>query len=91
MVCLERLVLNITFRSKGFLVCGSSFRTARALKRLVGDKDGTVSFEYVIVGAAVVGAVTLAFGTAGGAGPINDALTSALNTLVNNFTTAVGA
>jgi pilus assembly protein Flp/PilA len=42
------------------------------------NEDGVVSFEYVIVAAAVVGAVTLAFGVAGGAGPISTALAGAI-------------
>jgi pilus assembly protein Flp/PilA len=48
------------------------------VKTLSKDKDGVVSFEYVIVAAAIVGAVTLAFGAAGGAGPISTALAGAL-------------
>ena len=35
----------------------------RALKRLSTDKDGVVSFEYVIVAACIVAAVVAAFGT----------------------------
>ena len=44
------------------------------LERLRADKDGVVSFEYVIVAACIVAAVAAAFGTArllvnrGGAG-----------------------
>jgi hypothetical protein len=60
------------------------------LKRLVVDKDGVVSFEYVLVAAAIIGAVVATFGTASGSGPINDTLTSALNTIVKNFKAAVG-
>jgi hypothetical protein len=67
------------------------FRTERALKHLVVDKDGTVSFEYVLVAAAIIGAVVATFGTSSGNGPIGDALTSALNTIVSNFKAAVGA
>ncbi len=33
------------------------------LERLRSDKDGVVSFEYVIVAACIVAAVGLAFGT----------------------------
>ena len=33
------------------------------VKRLGTDKDGVVSFEYVIVAACIVGAVVAAFGT----------------------------
>jgi pilus assembly protein Flp/PilA len=57
-------------------------KTTEALKSLREDKAGVVSFEYVIVAAAIVGAVSLAFGTAGGVGPIKDALTSAIDKIV---------
>ncbi|MGY3234491.1 MULTISPECIES: hypothetical protein [unclassified Bradyrhizobium] len=53
-------------------------QTAESLKRLRKDAKGVVSFEYVVVAAAVVGAVVLAFGAAGGAGPISTALGSAI-------------
>ncbi len=46
------------------------------------DENGVVSFEYVIVAAAVVGAVTLAFGAAGGTGPISSALAGAITAIV---------
>jgi hypothetical protein len=71
-------------------VCHYYSTTAAAFKHLIASKDGVVSFEYVIVAAAIVGAVVLAFGAAGGTGPINDTLTSALNTMVSRFSTAVG-
>ena len=38
-------------------------KTSEALLRLRTDKDGVVSFEYVIVAACVVAAVVAAFGT----------------------------
>ena len=41
-------------------------KTTEALKRLRTDKDGVVSFEYVIVAACVVAAVVAAFGTGTG-------------------------
>ena len=41
-------------------------KTTEALKRLRTDKDGVVSFEYVIVAACIVGAVAAAFGTGAG-------------------------
>ena len=44
------------------------------VKRLSTDKDGVVSFEYVIVAACIVAAVAAAFGT-GTAGAIGTALT----------------
>lgn len=46
------------------------------------NEAGVVSFEYVIVAAAVVGAVTLAFGAAGGTGPISSALAGAITAVV---------
>jgi hypothetical protein len=60
-------------------------QTSEALKRLREDVKGVVSFEYVIVGAAVVGAVTLAFGVAGGAGPISSALQSGITAITNKI------
>ena len=36
------------------------------VKRLGTDKDGVVSFEYVIVAACIVAAVVAAFGTGTG-------------------------
>ena len=41
-------------------------KTTEALKRLRTDKDGVVSFEYVIVAACIVAVVVLAFGTGTG-------------------------
>ena len=38
-------------------------KTTEALKRLRTDKDGVVSFEYVIVAACVIAAVLAAFST----------------------------
>ena len=38
-------------------------KTREALKRLRTDKDGVVSFEYVIVAACIIAAVAAAFGT----------------------------
>jgi len=55
-------------------------RTTEALKRLSTDKDGVVSFEYVIVAACIVGAVAAAFGT-GAAGGIATALTTAIGSI----------
>ena len=39
------------------------FKTTEALKRLSTNRDGVVSFEYIIVAACVVAAVAAAFGT----------------------------
>lgn len=67
-------------------VCHYCSEAADALKRLIASRGGVVSFEYVLVAAAVVGAVVLTFGTAGGAGPIKDALATGLT----KVTAAVG-
>ena len=55
-------------------------KTREALKRLRTDKDGVVSFEYVIVAACIVGAVAAAFGT-GATGPIGTALTAGITAI----------
>ena len=51
------------------------------VKRLSTDKDGVVSFEYVIVAACIVGAVAAAFGT-GASGPIRPALAAGIAKIV---------
>lgn len=53
--------------------------------RLLSDRRGVVSFEYVIVAACIVGAVGAAFGT-GATGAIGTALTAA----IGKVTTALG-
>ena len=63
-------------------------RTAEALKRLSADKDGVVSFEYIIVAFCVVAAVAAVFGASGSNG-IQGALNTALGTVVSKFTAAV--
>ncbi|MCC8938648.1 hypothetical protein H8A99_19745 [Bradyrhizobium sp. Arg68] len=63
-------------------------RATDAIKRLGADKDGVVSFEYVIVAACIVAAVAAAFG-AGGTGPIVDALSSAISSIGSLVTSAV--
>ncbi|MDH2348692.1 hypothetical protein [Bradyrhizobium sp. SSUT77] len=63
-------------------------KATQALKRLREDKDGVVSFEYVIVAACIVAAVAAAFGAAG-TGPIFDALTSAITAIAAKVTSAV--
>ena len=57
------------------------------LERLRTDKDGVVSFEYVIVAACIVGAVAAAFGTGSGGG-IATALTSAIGHITTALATA---
>ena len=60
------------------------------LDRLCNDKDGVVSFEYVIVAACIIGAVAAAFGT-GTATGIGAALKGGITTITAAFNTAVGA
>ena len=54
------------------------------VKRLSKDKDGVVSFEYVIVAACIIGAVVAAFGTGTG-GAIATALTGGITAIVGQF------
>jgi Flp pilus assembly pilin Flp len=55
------------------------------LKRLRTDKDGVVSFEYVIVAACIVAAVALAFGTntSSGIGQVLAGAITKIGTAVN--------
>ena len=62
--------------------------TLEALKHLRTDRDGVVSFEYVIVAACIIGAVVAAFGTGSG-GAIATALTGGINAIVKQFNAAV--
>jgi Flp pilus assembly pilin Flp len=66
------------------------FKASEAVKRLRMDKDGVVSFEYLIVAACVVASVSAMFGGAG-AETIQGALTTGLAAITAAFTTAVGA
>jgi pilus assembly protein Flp/PilA len=65
-------------------------KTTEVLKRLRKDKDGVVSFEYVIVAACVVAAVAAAFGTTTASG-IGAVLLNAITAIGNTVTTAVSA
>ena len=56
------------------------------LNRLREDKDGVVSFEYVIVAACIIAVVSLGFGTGG---PLQTALTGAITAIGTALTTAV--
>jgi pilus assembly protein Flp/PilA len=56
------------------------------LKCLRADKDGVVSFEYVIVAACIIAAVAAAFGTGTATG-----IGAALTTAIGDITTAIGA
>ena len=57
------------------------------LDRLRTDKDGVVSFEYVVVAGAVVAAVVAAFGSFGGGktGALGTALTGGLNAIIGQL------
>ena len=57
------------------------YEATGALKRLSTDKDGVVSFEYVIVAACIVAAVIAAFGTTTATG---------IGQVLNNAITAIG-
>jgi Flp pilus assembly pilin Flp len=61
-------------------------KTAEALKRLRADKDGVVSFEYLIVAACIIAVVSVAFGTGG---PLQNAITTAISAISAALTTAV--
>ncbi len=60
------------------------------LERLREDKDGVVSFEYLIVAFCIVTAVAAVFGTGTG-GNIGKALTTAIGDISTKVTTAVTA
>jgi hypothetical protein len=54
------------------------------LQRLRADKDGTVSWEYILVAALVIVAVGTAFGP-GATGAIETALAKGITTIVTAF------
>jgi pilus assembly protein Flp/PilA len=60
------------------------FKTKEALKRLSTDKDGVVSFEYVIVAVCIIAAVLAAFGTDNTTG-IGSALSGGIGKIVTAF------
>lgn len=53
-------------------------KASETVRQLRSDKNGVVSFEYVIVAFAIVSAVALAFGTGTG-GAIKDGLATAIS------------
>jgi pilus assembly protein Flp/PilA len=57
------------------------------LERLPEDRDGVVSFEYLIVAALIIGAVGLAYG-AGGA-TISAALSTGFTDVTTAFSNAI--
>ena len=63
-------------------------KTRNPVERLLTDKDGVVSFEYVIVAACVVAAVAAAFGT-GTASGIGQVLSNAITSIGAAVTAAV--
>ena len=63
-------------------------KSVELLRCLRADKDGVVSFEYVIVAACIIAAVAAAFGT-GTASGIGLALTTAIGDITTALTTAV--
>ncbi|MFQ3453774.1 hypothetical protein PMN64_10710 [Bradyrhizobium sp. UFLA01-814] len=65
-------------------------QTTEAFKRLRTDADGVVSFEYVIVAACIVAAVSAAFGT-GTASGIGSVLNASITTIASKVATAVSA
>ena len=54
------------------------------LGRLRTDKDGTVSWEYILVAALVIVAVGTAFGP-GATGAVETALAAGITTIVTSF------
>ena len=62
-------------------------KTTEALKRLRTDRDGVVSFEYIIVAFCIVAAVAAVFGTSTTTG-IGGALNTALGNVLAKFATA---
>ncbi|MDA9435454.1 Flp family type IVb pilin [Bradyrhizobium sp. CCBAU 51627] len=63
-------------------------QTKEALKRLGSDRDGVVSFEYLIVAACIIAVVSVAFGKGGA---LQTALTTAIGAISTALTTAVAA
>jgi pilus assembly protein Flp/PilA len=63
-------------------------KTRDVLERLRADMDGVVSFEYVIVAACIVAAVSLAFGNTTASG-IGLALSTAITAIGAAVTAAV--
>jgi pilus assembly protein Flp/PilA len=55
-------------------------KATEALKSLRADQSGVVSFEYVIVAACIVAAVSIAFGTDASSG-IGLALSTAISAI----------
>jgi pilus assembly protein Flp/PilA len=63
-------------------------KTTEALHRLRTDKDGVVSFEYIIVACLIIGVVGAAFSQTG---PLNTALVNGIGRISTALTTAIGS
>ena len=61
-------------------------KTTEALKRLRTDRDGVVSFEYIIVACLIIGVVGAAFSQTG---PLNTALVNGIATISSTLTAAI--
>jgi Flp pilus assembly pilin Flp len=57
-------------------------KIGEAVQRLRTDKDGVISFEYVVLAACIVGVVLLVFGT-GNQSVMYNALNNAITTIAN--------
>jgi pilus assembly protein Flp/PilA len=57
-------------------------KAREAALRLRSDKQGVVSFEYVVVAACIVAAVAAVFGTGAG-GKIGTALSGAIDVIIS--------
>jgi Flp pilus assembly pilin Flp len=57
-------------------------KIGEAVRRLRTDKDGVISFEYVVLAACIVGVVLLVFGT-GNQSVMYSALNNAITTIAN--------
>lgn len=62
-------------------------KTRDLMQRFRKDKDGTVSWEYLLVAAVVIIAVGTAFG--GAAGPLEKALGNGISDVVADFTAEI--
>ena len=59
-------------------------KASKSLQRMRADKDGVVSFEYIVVAASVVAAVVAVFTVSG-----SDAISSGLSGMLSVITTAI--
>jgi pilus assembly protein Flp/PilA len=85
---IHKLVLNLPEGIFPVVRC-YLIETIGALKRLRTDKNGVVSFEYVLVAACVVTGVGAGFGSNAKAS-ISTALTNVLNLVSTAISTALG-